>query len=847
MSTDVKKYLAPDVIDFMRQEIADCHGNEIFFVGYTKDRVVTKVKVIARGNQLAVPAIQEMAKKADVVIHNHPSGALTPSEPDLGIATRLESFSVAFYIVDNTVEQIYAVVEPFEKEEIKPLDFDRLRTILLPGGPISRHLSGYEDRPQQIEMIDYICQAFNQNLVTMIEAGTGTGKTMAYLLPAIRWSLQNKQRIVVSTNTINLQEQLLKKDIPLLQTALKEKFDAVLVKGRSNYACLRKVAEIEIDMDFLADEDERDELLNLVSWAKNSREGSRSDLSYIPKQSVWEKIAAESDTCLRNKCRLFRECFVSKARRRAGKAHILIVNHHLMFADLSIRYSIDGSNEFAVLPPYQRIIFDEAHNLEDVATQYFGNRVTRNGIIRILNRLHRRQKSNIKGHLHSLRNRILANKENLPENIFEKFLGFVESELVNSTTILVEKTHHLMDRIYEIIELNAERRLDSEIKIRLLPHVLDHLVEGSGLAPEVNEYISAIKGYVQNLNGLVDVIYAADKYFENSVGFLGLEIRAQAERLTAIAEIIQKVLFDDDEKDVRWIEVKPVFRGRPVVRLLSSPLDISPVMKSAVYDTYDTVIMTSATLTVDNKFDFMAERIGVAKVGRERTTQLLLESPFDFEKQVLIGIPVDMPGPSSPAFNSESIKVIFRALSITNGRAFVLFTSYYMLNMVYDRIKESLSMLGIRALKQGNMNRHELLRIFRNDKTSVLFGTSSFWEGVDVEGRALELVIITKLPFKVPSEPIIEARYEAIETEGGNAFMEYAVPLAVIKLKQGFGRLVRKKTDRGAVIILDKRVIQKGYGKRFLRSLPDCSQIFGPGDEVFEKLQEFCRAERVSP
>ncbi|MBN2000869.1 DEAD/DEAH box helicase [candidate division KSB1 bacterium] len=839
MSSDVDKYLTPEVIQFMQEEIAESNGNEVFFVGYTKDCVVVQVKVIARGNQVAVPAIQEMAKKSDVVIHNHPSGALTPSEPDLAIATRLEAYSVAFYIVDNDVRQIYVVVEPFENEEIKPLNFDELKKILLPGGAISQHLNGYEDRPQQIEMIDYICQAFNQNKVTMIEAGTGTGKTLAYLLPAIHWALLNKERIVISTNTINLQEQLLQKDIPLLKKALKEKFDAVLVKGRSNYACQRKVEEIEIDVDFLADEGEKDELLNLVSWAKKSKDGSRSDLSYVPKENVWEKISAESDTCLRNKCHFFRECFVNKARRHAAKAHILIVNHHLMFSDLSIRHSIGGSNEFAVLPPYQRIIFDESHNLEDVATQYFGSRVTRNGILRILNRLFRRQKSNIKGHLHSLRNRILLNKESLPEEIFDKFLHFVESELVQSTVSLVGKTHLVMDRIYEIIELHAERRLDSELKIRLLPHVLDHLIEGSGLAPELKEYISAITGYIQTLNSLVDVINMADKYFEKSIAFIGVEIRAQAERLFAIAQAIEKIFFSENEQDVRWIEVKPVFKGYNIVRFLDSPLDISQIIKSAVYDTYETVVMTSATLTVDNKFDFLAERIGASKISRERITQLLLGAPFDFERQVVIAVPVDMPDPSSPAFNSECMKVIFKTLTITNGRAFILFTSYGMLNSVYEKISESLSMLGIRALKQGDMNRHELLRLFKTDKNSVLFGTSSFWEGVDVEGDALELVVITKLPFKVPSEPIIEARYEFIERNGGNAFMDYAVPLAVIKLKQGFGRLIRRKTDRGAVVILDKRVIQKGYGKRFLRSLPDCHQVFGTRDEVFGTLTDF--------
>ena len=369
----IQKYLSVKVTEKIRREISEAHGNEVFFVGYMEeDLVVHEIDVAARGDRTAVPAVLKKAEEADVVIHNHPTGYLTPSEADLSIAAHLDSFSVAFYIVDNAVEDIYVAVEPFEKKEIHPIKTEEMEHFLKPGGPVSKALKGYEYRPQQIEMIDMASQAFNQSKVCTIEAGTGTGKTMAYLLPAIFWATANKERVVISTNTINLQEQLIKKDIPFLQKNLNVDFTAVLVKGRGNYVCLRKVDEIEQDFAALSDEDEMEELKHLIAWARDSRDGSKSDLSFIPSQNVWEKIASESDTCIRSKCRHFRTCFVNKARRNASRAHILVVNHHLLFADLGVKSGAFGE----VIPAYDAVIFDEAQLVEETATAFFGLRVS---------------------------------------------------------------------------------------------------------------------------------------------------------------------------------------------------------------------------------------------------------------------------------------------------------------------------------------------------------------------------------------------------------------------------------------------------------------------------------------
>lgn len=836
----IPKYISPHVAEKIRAEISEAHGNEVFFVGYTEeDLVVHEIDVVARGDQTAVPAVLQKAEEADVVIHNHPSGHLTPSGADLSIAAHLDSFSVAFYIVDNPVENIYVAVEPFEKKEIHPIKTEEMEHFLKPGGPVAKALKGYEYRPQQIEMIDMASQAFNQSKVCTIEAGTGTGKTMAYLLPAIFWSTANKERVVISTNTINLQEQLIKKDIPFLQKILNVDFTAVLVKGRGNYVCLRKVDEVEQDFAALSDEDEMEELQHLIVWARDSRDGSKSDLSFIPNRNVWEKIASESDTCTRSKCPHFRECFVNKARRNASRAQILVVNHHLLFADLAIRHHIGSMNAAAVLPPYHRIIFDEAHHLEDVATNYFGIRITRWGIVRMLSRLHRLQKSLPKGQLHNLHHHLLRKRRYLPDDLFIKISAKIDSDLVSFVDLLVSETHDLMDQLFMDVKKRSNESESHEIKLRLLPHVAEQLFRDTHLGDFMKDYIRSLKRFCQELYDLLDLVTVAEKYVDEGFESQTIEIQAQADRLIAVAEGLNEIIFSDDEEHIRWIEVKAGYRGRSIVRLQSSPLDITDMMKSAVYDVFGTVIMTSATLTVDKKFDFLADRIGLVSLANQRRTEIILSSPFDFERQVLLAVPLDIPAPNHPSFAAELTKMIFKAITISDGRAFVLFTSYGLLQIVHNQLKESLEMVGIRVLKQGNENRHELLKRFRKDKTSVLFATDSFWEGVDVVGDALQLVIITKLPFKVPNEPIIEARYEAIEKRGGNPFMEYAVPLAVLKFKQGFGRLIRSKTDRGSVLIFDNRVVNKSYGKRFLRSLPDCRTVFAGREEVFPELKKF--------
>ncbi len=832
-------YLSGDVIKAMRQSIEEALDNEVFFIGYTDDNlIVNRVEVIARGHKTAVPAVTEMAQDGDVVIHNHPSGKMAPSEADLSIAGYLDGFQVAFYIVNNPVDDIYAVIEPFSKKETKHIDTEKIKAYLLEGGSVRKKLAGFENRREQRLMIDYVCTAFNEDKIAVIEAGTGTGKTLAYLLPAIHWALENKERIVVSTNTINLQEQLIKKDLPFLKNVIKEEFQAVLVKGRRNYVCLRKIDDIENDF-FQFDESEKEELKSLIKWAKNSSDGSKSDLSFIPDEDLWEKIASESDTCSRAKCPHFRECFVNKARRRASQAQILVVNHHLLFADLALRYHIGTVSDVAVLPPYQRIIFDEAHHLEDVASHYFGGRITRAGILRILSRLQRQKKNRILGLLPSLKRRVDKESHNLTPDLVNKIQNHLSHHLVKELLHLNQRTDQVMEIVYETMKTLSTGHNQYELKTRLSPEISQKLFHQSPLGDDMRDYLQSLKSFASKIHELIDWIKDCRRQLKADWSSLMIEIEAQAERLLLAAATIEDVLFQDDDQNVRWIETRISRYGNDIVRFATSPLDISQTMAEAVYESYNSVIMTSATLAVDQEFTFLKKRVGLSLLPPDRVNSHILQSPFEFEKQVLLIIPTDLPPPNHPDFAGQLSKSMLEILATTEGKAFILFTSYGLLNKIFQQISGTLEDMGITTLKQGTMNRHDLLNRFRRDRDSVLFATDSFWEGVDVVGEALENVMITRLPFKVPNEPIIEARYEAIENTGGNAFMEYAVPIAVIKLKQGFGRLIRSRTDRGTVVIFDSRVVKKSYGRKFLRSLPLCDTAIGDQKEIVNQLKSF--------
>ncbi|KAA3619908.1 MAG: helicase [Calditrichaeota bacterium] len=844
MALKIEKYLSPETCAQIQQEIADAENNEVFFIGKSNEKkIVDEVAVMARGNKTAVPAIIANCKKGDILIHNHPSGNLSPSAADNSIASQVGNDGIGFYIVNNQADEIYVVVEPASFEELQKVDVAKLQEFLDDSGPLSHHLDNYEKRAPQLAMLAAVANAFNDEKIAMIEAGTGTGKTLAYLLPAIAWALANGKRIVVSTNTINLQQQLIDKDIPLLQSIYPEKFRAELVKGRSNYICLRKLNDLvnkpaSFDFDGSADEIEK-----LWKWAQKTRDGSRADLQRPPNQQLWESIQSESDTTLKKRCPFFHKCFFYNARRRASTADVLVVNHHLLFADISVRSAIGSASEVAVLPNYDRVILDEAHNLEDIASRYFGVIVTHLGMLRMLNRLHRVKGKKATGLFASLAFSLnkLANK--IPADLQKELYDLVNNDAIECLTKVREQLHAVTERVF-YWTLKTENSSFKEVKVRLTEEIRS--------SQEWQDTIEGIPFLIKFLHELAEVIQkiiprilkAKLAFGEESLSLV-VDLKAQVDRIIGTTRDLNTAVLQDDELNVRWIEAKDSRFGQ-IVRFCTAPIEIAPILKNAVFDKIQTVIMTSATMAIGGDFKYFSHRFGLDMLKPEKCLFKLLASPFDFKKQAMICIPTDIAEPNENSFTAQLRDYLLQAIVSAHGNTFALFTSYFLMNQMYEDLSLQLGQKGMPLLKQGDQSRHLLLNRFRTENGSSLFGTDSFWEGVDVQGKALVQVIIPRLPFRVPNEPIIEARVEAIEAAGGNSFMEYSVPQAVLKFKQGFGRLIRTKTDTGVILVLDKRIISKYYGKLFLASLPNCKVVVGKGSELFNEISRFLEGQQKS-
>ena len=831
----MNRYFSEKALLQMREAIAETGGNEVFFLGRTDEaKLVVEVEPLARGNRDAVAAILVAAAFGDVVVHNHPSGNLTPSQPDIEIAGILGNQGVGFYIINNDASRCYQAVTPFARITTEHLSFPEIERWYAPDGVLAANLKGYEHREEQTRMAFAVAEAFNEERVAVIEAGTGTGKSLAYLLPAILWATRNKERVVISTNTINLQEQLTKKDIPFLRKHCGHEFRAVLVKGRGNYLCKRKLAAVETEPALF--KDETAELEAIIEWSKKSSDGCRGDLSFIPRDEIWEEVCCEADQCNRVKCIHYTTCFFYTARREAAGADILVVNHALLMADVAVRQET-GYGSMAILPPFERLIFDEGHHLEDVATGHLSSQTSRQGLLRIIGRLQHPKKVQ-RGLLPQLSSQLSREVPEDLDDIYMEAAGILEGKLIPRRTALAETISRTMDAIglALITHLKRGREPHGEQKLRLTPATyatpfwleVDERVRL--LTRELADYAGALTAFLKACGKLPEKVQ--EKLSGSLVDLKGMRGRLEG--------AVEGLLFfvAREEGFCHWFEVRKTGKGM-AVKLCSSPLEVAESIKSALLEKFKTVVLTSATLAVGERFDYLEKRTGISLLPRVRVTELLLASPFDYAHQAFVGIPADLPEPAAAGFEPALSDLLLKGLAISHGRAFVLFTSYELLGRVHSRLAGELTRLGLTPLRQGEMNRHLLLSRFRKEKNAVLFGTDSFWEGVDVQGKALELVVIARLPFRVPTEPILEARAEHIAAAGGDPFMEYTVPQAVIKFKQGFGRLIRSRDDRGAVLILDSRVLSKNYGKSFLRSLPAAPVVKGSGEEVLAGMEEF--------
>lgn len=829
-----------DCSALIRHEIDAAQGNEVFFIAQPDgDGCLVEACAIARGNQRAVPAILSRATPGQMVLHNHPSGNLTPSDADLDLASICGNNGIGFAIIDNSCERSYLVVSPHTPRSGELLNFDELERAFGPEGLLARHLKGFEPRAEQVRMAFCVAKAFNQDQVALIEAGTGTGKSLAYLIPALLWAVRNEQRVVISTNTINLQEQLIKKDIPLLQRHSSSPFNACLVKGRGNYLCLRKLEAGQAEPTLFPDA-ASEELGAIAAWSETTPSGCLSDLSFHPSREVWDDLRCEADQCGRSRCAHFGRCFFYKARRDAAAAQLLVVNHALLLADIALRRE-SGYDAVAILPPFSRLIIDEAHHLEEAATGALSVRIGRAGLMRQLSRL--APGGNRAGILTVLNTRLGKELPEELDGLYHELTGLIEAALLPQT----QELSALLDRELDWLALalqsdtlpGADQR-GGEIKCRITPELRstpfwqELQTRLRKLAEQLTELASGLGALDRAAAKLPDPIrQGLDSWLTDAAG-IGQRLLTVAQELGWFCE--------QDEQACRWLEARQTSRGSQAT-ICVAPLEVAETIKSSLLEPIPTVVMTSATLTVGDSFGYLRRRIGLDLLEPERLEELALASPFDFAAQALVGIPRDLPDPTSTAFRQPLAAAVLRAVSLSQGGAFVLFTSFDLLKQTHASLKNDLERLGLTILRQGEgAGRHQLLARFRKERNAVLFGTDSFWEGVDVKGDALRLVIIVRLPFQVPTEPIQQARAERITALGGDPFREMSVPQAVLKLRQGFGRLIRSRDDRGAVLILDNRIVTKNYGKRFLKSLPAAAQVIDDAEQVFAKLEHFFQA-----
>ena len=799
--------LSDHVREILISAIAEADGNEVFAVGMCgESETVTEVTVASRGNQSSVPVIASYAERGDVLIHNHPSGVLTPSSADLDVAGSYAESGVGFYIVDNSVDRIYIVVDPVSRPETVQLDIDALEQHLLPGGSMSKKFPGYELRESQVEMMREVADGFNRGRVVVAEAGTGVGKSVAYLIPAFYWSHLNEERIVVSTATINLQQQLVEKDIPLVRLITGLDIKAELVKGKSNYVCPRRLRECSDENTLFA---ERDDSVDMIrDWAALTPTGDRTDLPEQVADSVWSRVCAEADGCRGLRCAARGDCFVMSARRRAASARILVTNHHLLFSDLAIRLAGVGRDRTAVLPPFQHIVFDEAHNIEKNATSFFSDRYDQPALSRNLSILHRTRRGTSFGILRRLRPLVPIEDELVKAQLLVDELDECATEVSAQTlAVMTDRTLRLKGSTgLGVLDATKARLIELRVlMLRLIAH-LDKI--RLSLPEEVSDDAAVI------------------------------DLSVVAARLDGFSTLLDGILHLSERSDlVFWLERRQTPRGKMIVTYYSTPLDVSGLLRK-VFDAYETVVCTSATLSVRDSFDYFTSRAGLASIMAELRC-ISFPSPFPFHERVMLTLFEDAPEPNHPEYQKYVEQTLSNILAISEGSALVLFTSYSMLEQTYEAVSPGLRKAGIVLLRQGDRDRSRLLSEFSADPSSVLFATDSFWEGVDAPGETLRVVVICRLPFRVPNDPVFEARVEAIDAAGGNAFYELSIPQAVMRLKQGFGRLMRHSTDGGVVAILDSRILSRQYGRLFLDSLPKTVVSIGAQRRVVDQIESF--------
>ncbi len=879
----------PSAASTLRAAILEVGGDEVFAIGDVEDRRVVRLEVTCRGTADQVPALLARPRAGQVVIHNHPSGNLSPSDADLQLAGKYGEDGVGVVIVNNAVDQSRWVVEPHVPKRVlvNPEDVVRFFTYRLP-----RVLPGYEAREGQVAMALAVTEALNTDTIAVLEAGTGTGKSLAYLVPAAMWALANDGKVVIATHTLTLQGQLATADLPVLQQAGLE-IRHVTVRGRNNYICRRRLDEAAMelglppaspvaegrppstddseaqgdddydDADIETDNQHRVQALReLLRVVAQGHEGHRQALAFPVDPDIWDDVRSDPEQTLRARCPHFDTCFYYNARREAANAHLLVANHHLVLADLSIKADTGGDG---VLPKYDRLILDEGHHLEDSATSLMSERTTATSIRRAIQRLlgNRRRK----GALARLHKRFASPQSPLMDHERVRF--------AKTTSTLLATLPRLANVVSQNLDILLHACLSgADTTLRITPEIQKSDLWNATIEPSLQDISKGLGEAARHLDRLQDVLDGlapAERLAEPQPVFeLKRAHRILSGHARLVGEFVTTSAKDDATAEVvRWLERQNNRRSGASATLVTAPLEVGPLLRARMFDPLKTTVVTSATLTVRSRFDHFLGRVGLAHTlqapeesqeNDELDTILgdlgegdgggglhtdIFPSPFSYSRQAVLGLPRDLPPPDSAEWADVICRATTASLFVARGGAFVLCTSFAMVDQLHAHAE---AQLGNRMLllRQGEMSRERLLERFRDSGDAVLFGTDSFWEGVSVKGNALRLVVIPKLPFRVPTEPIQLARSELLQSRGLDPFRASMLPEAVLRLRQGFGRLIRTQTDQGAVVILDRRIHDRWYGRVFLSSLPPARRITGPTRAVLQQVRTFLRGPQGS-